>query len=90
MTVEELICELQKLPKDLNIYTSSDYFGADVKTVGVKIRNITISYADKNEEKLGVFFEPLLIYGNIKSEHRKPDDSYHIDVFPRKVGEKWM
>lgn len=91
MTVEEIIRELQKLPKDLKVYTCKDIFETDVMSLGIKIRKVIVTmYNEPNKEKLGVFFEPLVSYGNVFREKVSIDDPYHCDPFPREVDGKWM
>lgn len=91
MTVEDIIYELQKLPKDLKVYTCRDVYKPDVVSLGIKIRKIIVTmYDEPNKEKLAVFFEPLVSYGNVFREEVNMNDPYHSAPFPREVDGKWM
>ena len=90
MNIEELINELQKLPKDLKVYTCIDYFGTDVISLGIKIRKTITNLKGNDKEGLALFVEPLVPYGNLKREKIDINAPYIMDVFPRKVGDEWM
>ena len=90
MNIEELINELHKLPKDLKVYTCSDYFGTDVISIGIKIRKTITNWKDNDEEGLALFVEPLVSYGNLKRKKINIKDPYNMDPFPRKVWDEWM